>query len=429
VVLISSPRVRAHVVLAAIVACTAWLALMASGAPSRLVPASSGGFPDWLSGPFEELNAGAPHPALFATGLAVMFLLYIALLPLAGELGPRAAWAAIGVVVAIVLLGPVMLSRDVFSYIDYARLGTLHHLDPYASGPVWAPHDAAYAFTCCRHAHDVYGPGFTVLTYALVPLGVAGGLWALKLITALCVAGLLAGVAWCARSLGHAPVPAVVFVALNPLFLMFAVGGVHNDVLTMALAVVATALWLGARERGAAAGLAGAAMVKLSAVVLLPFFALADHGRRLRASWLGAAACTAGVIGVAAVANHGDPLGFVDALRAQQSRPQPASVPGALGTLLGLGLPGPDTRLLFSLALFGSLAYLLRRAWLGADPIRCAGWATLAVLLCSMRMSPWYAIWLLPFAALSDDRRLHAGALGLCAFLLARRMPMIVGYR
>ena len=36
---------------------------------------------------------------------------------------------------------------------------------------------------------------------------------------------------------------------------------------------------------------------------------------------------------------------------------------------------------------------------------------------------PWYAAWLLPFAALDRGRRLRAAAIALTAFLLVVRMP------
>jgi hypothetical protein len=57
--------------------------------------------------------------------------------------------------------------------------------------------------------------------------------------------------------------------------------------------------------------------------------------------------------------------------------------------------------------------------WLSA-----ACWATLALLLSSTRLEPWYPVWLIPLAALSSDRRVrgasHALMLAVAAIGLAR---------
>jgi hypothetical protein len=47
----------------------------------------------------------------------------------------------------------------------------------------------------------------------------------------------------------------------------------------------------------------------------------------------------------------------------------------------------------------------------------------LTLLLALSGVMPWYAVWLLPFAALAGDRRLRSAALLLTAFLLVVRMP------
>ena len=58
------------------------------------------------------------------------------------------------------------------------------------------------------------------------------------------------------------------------------------------------------------------------------------------------------------------------------------------------------------------LAWLLRRVWIGElDWITAAGWATLALLLTAGLLLPWYVGWLVPLAALSNDRRLLAAAI------------------
>jgi hypothetical protein len=55
--------------------------------------------------------------------------------------------------------------------------------------------------------------------------------------------------------------------------------------------------------------------------------------------------------------------------------------------------------------------WLVFRVWRGdLDWITGAGWATAALLVTAGLLLPWYVGWLVPFAALSTDRRLAATA-------------------
>src|SRR5436305_1834892 len=149
-----------------------------------------------------------------------------------------------------------------------------------------------------------YGPLFTLISYALVPLGVAGTMWALKALAGLAALGCAALVWMCARRLGTRPVPAMLFFALNPLLLIYTVGGGHNDVL-MALPLIAGALLIldGRPELGGAA-LAAAVAIKVTAGIVLPFVLVASNSR-----WrvlLGAAigGLAIGVLALAAFGPH-----------------------------------------------------------------------------------------------------------------------------
>src|SRR5260370_42182008 len=82
------------------------------------------------------------------------------------------------------------------------------------------------------------------------------------------------------------------FVALSPLYLVYAVGGLHNDFFMLLPAVGAIALLLSGRERAAGALLMVAVAVKFNAIVLLPFMLVAvrpaARRRRLPAGARGA---------------------------------------------------------------------------------------------------------------------------------------------
>ncbi|HEU4598346.1 MAG TPA: hypothetical protein VFS26_01240, partial [Solirubrobacterales bacterium] len=67
------------------------------------------------------------------------------MLAAAPRLGGRIVWGAILVLVTAFAAAPVLLSHDVHSYVDYARLGVRHDLDPYVHPPLAAPTDPAFA--------------------------------------------------------------------------------------------------------------------------------------------------------------------------------------------------------------------------------------------------------------------------------------------
>src|SRR6202011_5746870 len=145
---------------------------------------------------------------------------------------------------------------DVFNYINYGRMEVVHQLNPYTTIPILEPHsDPSYALSNWHQLLSPYGPLFTLLTFAVVPLGVAASFWALKaILTAASLAMIL--LVWrCARLLGRDPVVAIALVGLNPIVLVWGLGGDHNDALMMFLIVLGFYLLLRMRtEREPAAG-------------------------------------------------------------------------------------------------------------------------------------------------------------------------------
>ena len=82
---------------------------------------------------------------------------------------------------------------------------------------------------------------------------------------------------------GVDPVKAAALVGLNPLLVVYGVGGGHNDMLMLALVVAGIALLLQHRDRLGAGSIVIGAGVKLTAGLFLPF-ALAGAGGRCRAA-------------------------------------------------------------------------------------------------------------------------------------------------
>src|SRR5262249_4063510 len=124
------------------------------------------------------------------------------------------------------------------------------NLNPYTTIPIVEPHsDPAFTLSNWHQLLSPYGPLFTLLTFAVVPLGVAASFWTLKAILVLASLALLTLVWRCARMLGRGPLQAVVVVGLNPIVLVWGLGGDHNDFLMLLAIVAGFYLLLRARVR------------------------------------------------------------------------------------------------------------------------------------------------------------------------------------
>ncbi len=112
----------------------------------------------------------------------------------------------------------------------------VHHLNPYTTIPIVEPHDdPSFEISNWHELLSPYGPMFTILTFVLVPLGVAASFWAIKTVLAAASLATIFLVWKCARLLGRDPVAAIVLVGLNPIVLVWGLGGDHNDFLMVLL--------------------------------------------------------------------------------------------------------------------------------------------------------------------------------------------------
>jgi uncharacterized membrane protein len=348
------------------------------------------------------------------------FLAYLGVLWKAPQLGRRVVWGLILVLVAGFALAPVLLSHDVYSYVDYARLGVRHGLDPYVHPPLAAPGDPAYAYVTWTEATSAYGPLFTLLAYPLAWLPVGVAVAALKALAALSVLGIAALTARIATWRGIDPLRAAALVALNPLVLVHVVGGAHNDALTMLFATAAVALLLSSRELTGGVALVAAIATKLSAAVLAPFAFL---GTQRRGRLLAGAVSAAVAIGLVAYLAFGwEWLHGFGLAGENQSRTSHLSIPITLARLTGLDAGG--VRLAAALLFTALVIYLLIWTARGNDWIRAAAWATFALLIATAWLLPWYLLWPLPLVAVSRDRTLQLLTLALTAYQLGARIPL-----
>lgn len=366
----------------------------------------------------------------------VGFAAYLGFLAAAPRLGRTLVWVTIAVFVAGFAAAPVLLSHDVYSYVDYARLGVRHGLDPYVHPPLAAPGDPAYPEVTWTEATSAYGPLFTLATYPLAWLPVGVAVAVLKAVAALSVLGLAAVASRLAAQRGVAPLRAAAFVALNPLVLVHVVGGAHNDGLTMLLAMLAVAAILSERELAGGAALVAAIATKASAAFLAPFALLGTlapppTGRKPD-TWVGfrpvgrfiagASLAALGVAVAAWLAFGWDWTGGFGLAGENQSRTSYMSIPITTARLTGLD---PDAIRAVAAVLFAAvIAGLLTWTWRGGDWVRAAGWAAFALLVATSWLLPWYLIWVLPLAAISRDRTLQLLTLGLTAYQLGARIPL-----
>lgn len=440
--------------LLAIVVCAAVIVLGGADRPSFIsAPSHTGFFPHWLAGPLGGLWPGftrsaAVQKSLFTGALVIMYAAYVLSVKYATRLRVRWVIAAIVVAQAILLLAPPLALTDVFNYINYGRMGVLDHLNPYSTIPALEPHsNLSFNLSNWHNLLSPYGPTFTLITYAVVPLGVAGSLWSLKFLMFTASLASLALVWKCARILDRDPVRAVVLVGLNPIVLLWGLGGVHNDFLTVFCIVLGFYLllrgglegvlpvsgrpastartWLAkptSLDIAAGAAFVTATSLKASAGILIPVIlvGLLRAPRRLLGVILGMAGAGI-VLGVCSVIAFGPHL---PNLGTQGRLVIAVSLPNLLGLVLGQGGETDTMRTLLSSTLILCVFASCLCAWRWRDSLTASGWATIALLVTLAWVLPWYILWVLPMAALSDSRRLRTTALAMSAYLILIWMPL-----
>ena len=419
------------------------LVIIAAERPSVLVRGSSARFfPSWLSGPLggllPELHASPSALSYLVSAMLVaMFVAYLVAVGLSDRLSARWTIAAILALHVVFFLSPPLSYTDVFNYINYGRMATVDHLNPYVVTPLLEPHsDPSFALSNWHGLLSPYGPLFTQLTEALAPTGIAVSFWALKLIEGLASLATLAVIWRCAKRLGLRPTTAVAFAGLNPVLLVWGLGAVHYDSLMMFFLTLAVYLLLRARPSpdariekadagrsisrpavGAGAALAVAIALKATAGILLPIFLLSGRWRRTLAGLIPAGA----VLLAAAFLSFGEHL---PGLTTQGNLINTRGIPDVVGYALGFGGETHWMHTALNVVLVGAVA--LCSAWAWRSPgqwITIAGTLLLVLVVTISWSVPWYALWLLPFAALSRAGWLRSAVLVLSAYFLLSYMP------
>jgi hypothetical protein len=399
----------------------------ASSGPTVLVPRSVRVFPNWEAGPLHlitsrPLNDRWTLDVIFSFVMVAMLIAYGVAMAAIRSLTMRSIVIVVVVLHVILLLSPPLQLSDIFNYLGYARLGALHHISPYTHGISSEHFDPIFQFASWDNLKSPYGELFTAVSYPLAFLPLPIAFWVIKVVVVLMSLGFLSLVWWCAVKLDRDPRFVVGFVALNPIYLIYAVAGFHNDFLMLVASMAAIAFVLSGRDRSAGAALVVAVAVKFTAILLGPFLLVAVGTRRRSKQLVIGGVIAAIPLVVLSVILFGTSL---PNLQQQSSLITELSISNLVGLVLHLGGATSTVLDLGDLFVVAVVLYffLRRRDWLVG-----AGWSTLALLVSLAWLVPWYIVWVLPLAALGSSPWLRRMTAVMTVFLVLSFAPAVTTY-
>jgi hypothetical protein len=232
------------------------------------------------------------HTGMLLGVFAILFLSYLlALRRLPRQISFRYILISTMLLGTMCFLIPVVTSGDVFSYIAYARMGVIYHLNPLTTFPTSIRTDPVYPLLYWIEQPSAYGPTWIIITYLLQLFMIAQGHRdILSMVLALRAFGLAMHLAstWLIYSISgrlqhldgslwpEKRLQAVLAFAWNPLLLLEACVNAHND--TTLLCFILLAIWflIGREQTSRTAYLAAACMLaiatclKVNVVILAP---------------------------------------------------------------------------------------------------------------------------------------------------------------
>jgi len=341
-----------------------------------------------------------------ATGAAIVAIADLRLRP-PTRIVTWAVFAAAAATLIAALAWPVVFSSEVYAYAAYGDLAA-RGLDPYVRNAV-PPGDALAAAAAWQWGGVtppcVYGPAFVAIArlVALPALPAWATLLAFRLLA--CSAFLGAAAVLSTALGGIVPqrlrLAATAAFALNPVALWCVAEG-HNDALMVLFAVGGAAL---ARSRAALWGgfvIALASLVKAPGIALgaaLAFWSAAPRSARRVAVGLGVGCAVVLVWGVPAALRAVTEVG-------RHGRYAPQFSLQALAGWLVHGIE-PSSAVAWGAAITVAVCACFALVGLGALRARDASalaWFALAIWLALPNPYPWYALWVLPIAAVAIEQ-------------------------
>jgi alpha-1,6-mannosyltransferase len=392
-----------------------------------VLPEAQGSGPIGLLSRLLFLDA-LPHGVLIVLGFIAMIAAGVAFLLVLwgaerGEVSTRTVVTLALAYHAAVLLLPLLLSRDVFSYAFYGRILSRYGHNPYVSTPADFPANdlSRFVWDGWRDTPSVYGPMFVWLSAAITAV-FRGLVDVIEVFRAVAVAASLGSLWFVVRLVGRVrpqrQAYAAAMIGLNPVILFHTAGGGHVDVLVML--AVAAAIYLVATERElpATVALTVGALVKISAVVPLALLIAyivtrTDPSRRWKvlAMHVGTALGIAFVAAVPFMQRSNPTLGMVELVQHGSWIAPPALVErileaigsmlwGEIGATAGVVIARVGMFAALAAGLFTIARQVIRHAGEGSVSFLAAawGWSFLLMMLFSPTLFPWYFAWMLPVA-------------------------------
>jgi hypothetical protein len=362
----------------------------------------------------DRLGSGLPIASVLGVAAGTVGFLVLLRAAWRGEITMRVALGlAVAFHLAIVLL-PLVISRDVYSYIAHGQIVSIHHANPYVQTPADFPSFLTRELVGPKWVDtpSVYGPLFSLLsgvvTWTTTRLDALVDAFRLIAIAAsLSTTFVIAAVARRVRP--SRAVFAVAAFGLNPVVLFHSAGSGHNDLL-VALAV-AVAAWCMVRDRTvwAVGVLACGALIKATAFLPLLLLLVWVTWRRPPGKRLPAGAAHAGVaLAIVAIVSapffqlHDPTLGMLE-LSGHEGWLAPSRFFRRVLDAISGDTLGVVARVTFMLALVVAVVLLVRAVARAAAARRPSaellggwGWSLLALTLLGPVLLPWYLAWSLP---------------------------------
>ena len=350
---------------------------------------------------------------VFVIVVAVVSFLFLLWEAWRGNVSLRAGLLLVVGFHAVVLLLPLLFSRDVYSYAFYGRIVGVYHGNPYVQTPLVYAKDPMWNLLGPKWVDTpaVYGPLFTSVAGVIARL-VQSPIGQVNAYRVLAVTASLSTVfvtAWTAREIWPSRAAfAVVAFGANPVILFHSVGSAHNDLLVALSIAVALAFVVRGKELPAIASLTLGALIKATGVLpllLLVAYCVArrppERRPRVLLSDVGLVAAIVLLFAAPYLQLHDPTLGMVE-LAGHEGWLAPSLFLQRIFDDVHLGVLGLVARVAAAGLLVVCVGALAREVWRRAGELSprgngaAWGWVLLLLLLLGPVLLPWYVVWAMP---------------------------------
>lgn len=217
--------------------------------------------------------------ALYLVLVLLFFLLYIFFLIAVQKrkISIKMFWLTIGVLTAVLIFSYPAFSYDIFNYMFTAKTVLLYHKNPYDVIPLqFSGVEPWLSFMHWTHLPSAYTPLWILLTLPAYVLGFGyflGIMWNIKILVA---AAYIITTIFIGKILSHLEpdkkLMGMAVFALNPLVIFETLVSGHNDMVMMAIVMVAYYLYITKQRWAAWAVLSLSVAAKLMTIFIIPVF-------------------------------------------------------------------------------------------------------------------------------------------------------------